>query len=181
MLESYRLAPDPRGAPPTEQKEQQMRRFWILLIAFALIATPVMAKKKAAEDPGSDEEQKAMSAATFSGLEWRLIGPAYNSGRVSDFAVAPRCPPHHLRGHRFGRVCGRPSTAARRGSRSSTTKDRIPSAASPSTPTIPTWCGSAPARTTASVRWPSATVSTRASTAARTGRTSGSKSPSTSA
>ncbi len=71
-----------------------MKRFWIFLIVFALIATPVMAKKKAAEEPDAEEDKKAMSAGTFSGLEWRLIGPAYNSGRVSDFAVHPDA--HHI-------------------------------------------------------------------------------------
>jgi photosystem II stability/assembly factor-like uncharacterized protein len=70
-----------------------MKRFWILLIALALIATPVLAKTKVTEEP--DKENDApMSAKTFSGLEMRNIGPSINSGRVSDFAVHPEA--HHI-------------------------------------------------------------------------------------
>jgi photosystem II stability/assembly factor-like uncharacterized protein len=65
-----------------------MKRLWILLVMFALVATPAMAKKKAAEEPG-EKEDAPMSAATFAGLELRNIGPAINSGRVVDFAVQP--------------------------------------------------------------------------------------------
>ena len=65
-----------------------MKRLWILLIVFALVATPAMAKKQAVEEPET-EVDTAMSAKTFSGLELRNIGPAYNSGRVSDLAVHP--------------------------------------------------------------------------------------------
>ena len=65
-----------------------MKRFWILLIVLALVATPAMAKKKAAEEP-EKEDHAPMSAKTFSGLELRNIGPSINSGRVSDFAVHP--------------------------------------------------------------------------------------------
>jgi photosystem II stability/assembly factor-like uncharacterized protein len=69
-----------------------MRRFWVLMITLALVATPALAKKEAAEEPEKDEIP--MSAATFSGLEMRNIGPAINSGRVSDFAVQPDA--HHI-------------------------------------------------------------------------------------
>jgi photosystem II stability/assembly factor-like uncharacterized protein len=70
-----------------------MKRLWILLVIFALVATPAMAKKKAAEEP-EKKEDAPMSAATFSGLKMRNIGPAINSGRVSDFAVQPDA--HHI-------------------------------------------------------------------------------------
>jgi len=70
-----------------------MKRMWILLMAMALIATPVMAKKQPAEEP-EKEDDKAMSSSTFSGLELRSIGPAINSGRVSDLAVHPDA--HHI-------------------------------------------------------------------------------------
>jgi photosystem II stability/assembly factor-like uncharacterized protein len=70
-----------------------MKRMWILLMAVALIATPVMAKEEAAEEP-ENEDTTPMSAKTFSGLELRSIGPAINSGRVSDFAVHPDA--HHI-------------------------------------------------------------------------------------
>ncbi len=70
-----------------------MKRFWILLMVLALVATPAMAKKKAAEEP-EKKDDAPMSASTFAGLEMRNIGPAINSGRVSDFAVQPDA--HHI-------------------------------------------------------------------------------------
>ncbi|HDJ32524.1 MAG TPA: glycosyl hydrolase [Bacteroidetes bacterium] len=41
------------------------------------------------EEKKSEEEGKMVSS-TFSGLKWRSIGPAFSSGRISDFAVNPR-------------------------------------------------------------------------------------------
>ena len=70
-----------------------MKRIWILLLVLALVATPAMAKKKAAQET-EKENDKPMSAKTFAGLELRSIGPTINSGRVSDFAVHPRA--HHI-------------------------------------------------------------------------------------
>ena len=70
-----------------------MKRFWILLMVLALVTTPAMAKKKVADEP-EKEDDMPMSAKTFSGLELRNIGPAINSGRVSDFAVHPEA--HHI-------------------------------------------------------------------------------------
>jgi len=70
-----------------------MKRFWILMIVLALVATPALAKKKAAEEP-EKKDDAPMSAATFSGLKMRNIGPAINSGRVSDFAIQPDA--HHI-------------------------------------------------------------------------------------
>ncbi len=70
-----------------------MKRLWILLVILALVATPAMAKKKAVEEP-EKKDDAPMSAATFSGLKMRNIGPAINSGRVSDFAVQQDA--HHI-------------------------------------------------------------------------------------
>ena len=43
------------------------------------------------EEPKKDEEKKGgMTADTFSGLKWRLIGPAVASGRVMSIGVNPR-------------------------------------------------------------------------------------------
>jgi photosystem II stability/assembly factor-like uncharacterized protein len=67
-----------------------MKKLLVFMFVFALAAMPVAAKSKAAVEPDADEETKAMSAATFAGLEWRSIGPAFNSGRVVDFAVDPQ-------------------------------------------------------------------------------------------
>jgi photosystem II stability/assembly factor-like uncharacterized protein len=68
-----------------------MQRMWILVLVLALVASPALAKKKAVEEPAPDDE-KSMSAGTFAGLEFRNIGPAINSGRVSDLAVHPEHP-----------------------------------------------------------------------------------------
>jgi photosystem II stability/assembly factor-like uncharacterized protein len=68
-----------------------MKRAWILLLVVALVATPALAKKKA-DDTTAKDDDTAMSAGTFAGLELRNIGPAINSGRVSDLAVHPEQP-----------------------------------------------------------------------------------------
>jgi photosystem II stability/assembly factor-like uncharacterized protein len=67
-----------------------MKKLLVFMFVCALAAMPVAAKSKAAVETDADEETKAMSAATFAGLEWRSIGPAFNSGRVVDFAVDPQ-------------------------------------------------------------------------------------------
>ena len=64
-----------------------MKRLLTLMLVISLLALPVFAKK--AREEAEPDEDKAMSAGTFSGLELRSIGPAINSGRVSDFAVHP--------------------------------------------------------------------------------------------
>ncbi len=53
----------------------------LLSIIFVLLALNIYA-----EDEKKDSK---MESSTFSGLKWRSIGPAWNSGRVSDFAVNP--------------------------------------------------------------------------------------------
>jgi len=69
-----------------------MRRFLILALAVLVLlpAADVFAKK--AKDEATDEPKALMSDATLSGLAFRLIGPSYNSGRVTDFAVQPDRP-----------------------------------------------------------------------------------------
>jgi photosystem II stability/assembly factor-like uncharacterized protein len=66
-----------------------MRRFLVLALAILVLvpATDVFAKK--AKDDADDEPKALMSDTTLSGLKFRLIGPAYNSGRITDFAVQP--------------------------------------------------------------------------------------------
>jgi photosystem II stability/assembly factor-like uncharacterized protein len=88
------MRPFSEGPPfnPTRE-ELAMKKFWILMMVIALVATPAMAKKKAAEEPENGDDTP-MSATTFSGLTMRNIGPAINSGRVSDFAVHPHA--HHI-------------------------------------------------------------------------------------
>ena len=156
-----------------------MKRSWILLVILTLVVTPAMAKKKATEEP-EKKDDAPMSAATFSGLEMRNIGPAINSGRVSDFAVQPDA--HHII-----YVATASGNLWKTTNAGTTWKPIFDKEGSYSIgcvtldPTNPTSCGWARARTTASARWPSVTASTRASTAARTGRTWASRIPSTSA
>ena len=66
-----------------------MRRILVLTLAVLVLlpAADVFAKK--AKDEPADEPKALMSDTTLSGLEFRLIGPAYNSGRIVDFAVQP--------------------------------------------------------------------------------------------
>ncbi len=71
-----------------------MKRLWILLIVFALVATPAMAKKKAAEEPGEEKMTRRCRRRPFPASRCAIIGPAINSGRVSDFAVHPDA--HHI-------------------------------------------------------------------------------------
>src|SRR5210317_88975 len=55
----------------------------ILRVAYLTLAfSPVFAADEQAVDPGFNE-------ATFKGLEFRGIGPAFMSGRIADIAVHP--------------------------------------------------------------------------------------------
>ncbi|MFC2133210.1 WD40/YVTN/BNR-like repeat-containing protein [Bacteroidota bacterium] len=60
-----------------------MKRF--LLIIFAL----TLSFQIIAQDNDAEKPKDPMSSGTFSGLKFRSIGPAYCSGRISDFAVNP--------------------------------------------------------------------------------------------
>jgi len=70
-----------------------MRRTTLLALAVLIIALPateVLAKKAKTET--ADEPEALLSAKTLAGLKFRSIGPAYNSGRITDFAVRPDRP-----------------------------------------------------------------------------------------
>jgi len=45
--------------------------------------------KKKATGTKTGAESDTLKSATFSGLKWRSIGPAFTSGRIADFAVNP--------------------------------------------------------------------------------------------
>lgn len=66
-----------------------MRRLLVIALAAVFLspAGDVLAKKK--QDADKDEPKALLSSETLSGLEFRSIGPAYNSGRVSDIVVQP--------------------------------------------------------------------------------------------
>jgi len=65
-------------------------------------ASPEVAKqdeaKKSEDEKGEDDKKPAdpMSAATFTGLKLRSIGPAFTSGRVIGFAVDPNNPSRYF-------------------------------------------------------------------------------------
>ncbi|HEY0591320.1 MAG TPA: glycosyl hydrolase [Thermoanaerobaculia bacterium] len=63
-----------------------MNRIAATLLALAIAASPLAAQKKSDE---KREEKGGMKASTFSGLEFRSIGPALTSGRIGDIAVDP--------------------------------------------------------------------------------------------
>lgn len=61
-----------------------MRNILITILILVVGLTTAEAKKK------KDKVKKdSLSSLTFSGLKWRSIGPAFVSGRISDFAVNP--------------------------------------------------------------------------------------------
>ncbi|MDP3684383.1 MAG: glycosyl hydrolase, partial [Ignavibacteria bacterium] len=57
-----------------------MKKFFIPFI-FVALAFSVFAQK--------EETKDKLNSGTFSGLKFRNIGPAWNSGRIADFAVNP--------------------------------------------------------------------------------------------
>ncbi|MCD6180189.1 MAG: hypothetical protein J7K39_09835 [Bacteroidales bacterium] len=66
-------------------KKLSLSFFFLLAV---LIATPALAAKKKKEE----KPKTALEETSFSGLKWRSIGPAFTSGRISDFAVNPNNP-----------------------------------------------------------------------------------------
>ena len=70
--------------------------FILFIIGFIICINPAGAQKKPAEgqkkkDVAKETEKKeAGLSSTFSGLSFRSIGPAWASGRISDFAVNPK-------------------------------------------------------------------------------------------
>ncbi len=59
-----------------------MNRLNLCAVLFALAVTPVFAADDENTEPGFNE-------ATFAGLEFRSIGPAFMSGRIADIAIDP--------------------------------------------------------------------------------------------
>ena len=59
-----------------------MKKFFILVSLILLPFVLINAQKK-------EDENDYLKTSTFNGLKFRNIGPAWNSGRISDFAVSP--------------------------------------------------------------------------------------------
>jgi len=69
---------------------QNMKKKAIIILIIAIIAGPFVSgqkKKETSKEP--EKKESAISSSTFSGLSFRSIGPAWASGRISDFAVNP--------------------------------------------------------------------------------------------
>ena len=64
-----------------------MKKMYFVLLALVLITHPLLAAEHV--EGKTSEEDPLMSADTFAGLQLRSIGPAINSGRITDFAVVP--------------------------------------------------------------------------------------------
>ncbi len=64
------------------------RKIWYLFIILVLV-TGTAFQSVAAKKKKETEEKEGIKSSTFSGLKWRGIGPAFVSGRISDFAVDP--------------------------------------------------------------------------------------------
>jgi photosystem II stability/assembly factor-like uncharacterized protein len=63
------------------------------LFSFSLSAVLLLVTLSAcAQEPDTAEESPGFNEKTFSGLEWRNIGPALMSGRITDIEVDPRNP-----------------------------------------------------------------------------------------
>jgi photosystem II stability/assembly factor-like uncharacterized protein len=63
--------------------------FIAFLLGFVLCLNPSMAQKKKSKSPASEKKENGLSPSTFQGLKFRSIGPAWQAGRISDFAVNP--------------------------------------------------------------------------------------------
>ncbi|MEM9690753.1 MAG: glycosyl hydrolase [Pseudomonadota bacterium] len=57
-------------------------RYWLTAVLGLVLSFPVLADDDEESKPGFNE-------STFKGLEWRSIGPAFMSGRISDIAIHP--------------------------------------------------------------------------------------------
>jgi len=61
-----------------------------LLVAVILISIDTLyAQKKREQTKEQENKEEGISSSTFAGLSFRSIGPAWASGRISDFAVNP--------------------------------------------------------------------------------------------
>jgi len=69
-----------------------MKKFVVFLAVALLSVTVIFAQKKKDEnkDEKKDEEKTFINSSLVSGLKFRSIGPAWASGRISDFAVNPK-------------------------------------------------------------------------------------------
>lgn len=71
---------------------ENMKKLVLFVLLFSLMACLNQAysqkKKETTKEP--EKKESGITSSTFSGLSFRNIGPAWASGRISDFAVNPR-------------------------------------------------------------------------------------------
>ena len=60
------------------------------LFLFVLSLNQGFAQKKKASAKQPEKKESGLSSSTFKGLKFRSIGPAWQAGRISDFAVNPK-------------------------------------------------------------------------------------------
>ena len=61
--------------------------FIAFLFGFIFCQDPGMAQKKKSAAKAPEKKETGLNPATFRGLKFRSIGPAWQAGRISDFAV----------------------------------------------------------------------------------------------
>ena len=158
----------------------------LAIVLLLLLSGPLSAarkdepKAKAKGEESSKKDEGPLVAGTFSGLALRGIGPALTSGRIADIAVHPANPAQYFLAVASGGVWKTVNAGT-------TWTPVFDSQASysigcvtidPHDP-LTVWVGTG--RTTASAACRTATGCTSRRTAGRRGRTSASRSPSTSA
>jgi photosystem II stability/assembly factor-like uncharacterized protein len=67
----------------------KIRTLVILLILILICPGFLVAQKKKESAKETEKKENGVTSSTFSGLSFRSIGPAWASGRISDFAVNP--------------------------------------------------------------------------------------------
>ncbi len=60
-----------------------------ILLGCIVCSNPAAAQKKKENIKDSEKNETGLTSSTFSGISFRSIGPAWCSGRISDFAVNP--------------------------------------------------------------------------------------------
>jgi len=68
-----------------------MNKINLPFLAFIIAISPAFSQKKS-EAPKLVEKKPIENESTYSALQWRSIGPAVTSGRVSDIAINPQFP-----------------------------------------------------------------------------------------
>src|SRR3990172_3297258 len=62
------------------------KKVTLLLLAIVIASTSIIAQN---DEDEKEKDKSVYQSSTFNGLEFRLLGPAITSGRVTDFAVNP--------------------------------------------------------------------------------------------